>query len=109
MLVPFMPTFGWAVAVLLARHVISQMDVPTRQSYVNAIVPAAERSAANGITMTIRQVGTALGPVAAGPLMAVPALAGACFVISGGLKSLYDLLIWRAFRRVRPPEEQGRR
>jgi MFS family permease len=109
MLVPFMPTFGWAVAVLLARHVISQMDVPTRQSYVNAIVPAAERSAANGITMTIRQVGTALGPVAAGPLMAVPALAGACFVISGGLKSVYDLLIWRAFRRVRPPEEQGRR
>jgi len=108
MLVPFMPTLGSAVAVLLARHLISQMDVPTRQSYVNAIVPAAERSAANGITTTIRQMGTALGPLAAGPLMGIPALAGWCFVISGGLKSAYDLLIWRAFSHVKPPEEQGR-
>jgi predicted MFS family arabinose efflux permease len=106
MLVPFMPTIGSAVGVLLARHLISQMDVPTRQSYVNAIVPAAERSAANGITTTIRQVGTALGPLAAGPLMGVPALAGWCFVISGGLKSLYDVIIWRAFGRVKPPEER---
>ncbi len=107
-LVPFMPTLGSAVAVLLARHLISQMDVPTRQSYVNAIVPAAERSAANGITTTIRQLGTALGPLAAGPLMGVPALAGWCFVASGGLKSIYDLAIWRAFRHVKPPEEQAR-
>jgi MFS family permease len=106
MLVPFMPTLGWAVGVLLARHLIAQMDVPTRQSYVNAIVPAAERSAANGITMTIRQLGTALGPLAAGPLMGVPALAGWCFVISGGLKSAYDVIIWRAFSHVKPPEEE---
>ncbi len=106
MLVPFMPTLWSAVGVLLARHLISQMDVPTRQSYVNAIVPAAERSAANGITTTIRQLGTALGPLAAGPLMGIPALAGWCFVISGGLKSVYDLAIWRAFSRVKPPEEQ---
>jgi hypothetical protein len=105
-LVPFMPTLGWAVGVLLARHVISQMDVPTRQSYVNAIVPAGERSAANGITTTIRQLGTALGPLAAGPLMGVPALAGWCFVLSGGLKSVYDLAIWRAFSQVKPPEER---
>jgi MFS family permease len=105
MLVPFMPTLWSAVGVLLARHVISQMDVPTRQSYVNAIVPAAERSAANGITTTIRQLGTALGPLVAGPLMGIPALAGWCFVISGGLKSAYDLLIWRAFSRVKPSEE----
>jgi len=109
MLVPFMPTLGWAVGVLLARHLISQMDVPTRQSYVNAIVPAAERSAANGITTTIRQLGTALGPLVAGPLMGVPALAGWCFVISGGLKSSYDLIIWRAFSHVKPPEEQAGR
>lgn len=106
MLVPFMPTLWSAVGVLLARHLIAQMDVPTRQSYVNAIVPAAERSAANGITTTIRQVGTALGPLAAGPLMGVPALAGWCFVIGGGLKSAYDLAIWRAFSRVKPPEER---
>jgi MFS family permease len=106
MLVPFMPTLGWAVGVLLARHLIAQMDVPTRQSYVNAIVPPAERSAANGITTTIRQVGTALGPLAAGPLMGVPALAGWCFVLSGGLKSAYDLIIWRTFGHVKPPEER---
>jgi len=96
-----------AAGVLLARHLIAQMDVPTRQSYVNAIVPAADRSAANGITTTVRQAGTALGPLAAGPLMGVPILAGWCFVISGGLKSVYDLIIWRAFSHVKPPEEQG--
>ena len=106
MLVPFMPTLWLAVGVLLARHLIAQMDVPTRQSYVNAIVPAAERSAANGITTTIRQVGTALGPLAAGPLMGIPAAAGWCFVISGALKSAYDLIIWRAFNHVKPPEER---
>ena len=106
MLVPFMPTLWLAVGVLLARHLIAQMDVPTRQSYVNAIVPAAERSAANGITTTIRQVGTALGPLAAGPLMGIPAAAGWCFVISGALKSAYDLVIWRTFNHVKPPEER---
>jgi MFS family permease len=108
MLVPFMPTFGLAAAVLLARHLISQMDVPTRQSYVNAIVPPEERSAANGITTTVRQFGTAVGPVIAGPLLAVPALAGWCFIIGGGLKSIYDLIIWRTFNRVKPPEETDR-
>lgn len=107
MLVPFMPTFGLAVAVLLARHLISQMDVPTRQSYVNAIVPAAERSAANGLTTTVRQFGTALGPLVAGPLMAVPALAGWCFVVGGGLKAIYDLILWRTFAAIKPPEEKN--
>ncbi len=106
-LLPFMPTFGLAVAVLLARHLISQMDVPTRQSYVNAIVPAAERSAANGLTTTVRQFGTALGPLVAGPLMAVPALAGWCFVVGGGLKAIYDLILWRTFAAIKPPEEKG--
>jgi MFS family permease len=84
------------------------MDVPTRQSYVNAIVPPEERSAANGITTTVRQFGTAVGPVIAGPLLAVPALAGWCFVIGGGLKSIYDLIILRTFNRVKPPEEIDR-
>src|SRR6185503_5776722 len=99
------PTFGSAVAVLLVRHLISQRDVPTRQSYVNAIVPPTERSAANGITTTIRQLGTALGPLAAGPLMSTPALAGWCFAIGGGLKGIYDVIIWRTFSAVKPPEE----
>lgn len=108
MLVPFMPTPGSAVGVLLARHLISQMDVPTRQSYVNAIVSAAERSAANGITTTIRQTGARPRAARRRTTHGIPALAGWCFIISGGLKSVYDLIIWRAFSHVKPPEEQGR-
>ena len=106
--VPLMPTFGTAVALLLLRHAISQLDVPTRQSYVNAVVPAGERAAANGVTGTARQLGAALAPVLAGPLMASAALAAAPFFISGGLKIVYDLALWRAFRAVKPPEEQAR-
>jgi MFS family permease len=106
MLVPLMPTFGWAVGMLLLRHAISQMDVPTRQSYVNAVVPAAERAAANGVTGTARQFGVALAPLCAGPLLAAAALAGVPFFVSGGLKIVYDLALWRAFRRVTPPEER---
>ncbi len=108
MFVPLMPTFGAAAAMLLVRHAISQMDVPTRQSYVNAVVPAAERSAANGVTGTARQLGAALAPVLAGPLLGTAALAAAPFFISGGLKIIYDLALWRAFRAVKPPEEQSR-
>ncbi len=105
--VPLMPSFGWAVALLLLRHTISQMDVPTRQSYVNAVVPAGERSAANGVTGTARQLGTALAPLCAGPLMASAALASVPFFVAGGLKIIYDLTLWRNFRAVRPPEESG--
>jgi hypothetical protein len=72
---------------------------------VNAVVPAGERSAANGVTGTARQLGAALAPVLAGPMLATAALAGAPFLVSGGLKIVYDLLLWRNFRRVKPPEE----
>jgi len=109
MAVPLMPTLGWAVVVLLARHMISQMDVPTRQSYVNAVVPAAERSAANGVTGTARQLGTALAPLCAGPLLATAALTSVPFFIAGGLKIVYDLALWRNFRTVKPPEEEEAR
>ncbi len=105
--VPLMPSFGWAVTLLLLRHTISQMDVPTRQSYVNAVVPAEERSAANGVTGTARQLGTALAPLFAGPLLGVPALASVPFFVAGGLKIVYDLALWRGFRGVKPPEESG--
>jgi MFS family permease len=105
--VPLMPSFGWAVTLLLLRHTISQMDVPTRQSYVNAVVPAEERSAANGVTGTARQLGTALAPLFAGPLLGVPALASVPFFVAGGLKIVYDLTLWRGFRGVKPPEENG--
>lgn len=107
MLVPLMPGFGWAAAVLWLRHTISQMDVPTRQSYVSAIVPAAERSAANGVTGTARQIGTALAPLGLGAMTPALLLAGGPFFLAGGLKIVYDLALWRSFRRVRPPEERS--
>ena len=91
--------------LLLLRHTISQMDVPTRQSYVNAVVPADERSAANGVTGTARQLGTALAPLLAGPLLGSAALASVPFFVAGGLKIVYDLALWRSFRAVKPPEE----
>jgi MFS family permease len=103
--VPLMPSLGWAVGLLLLRHTISQMDVPTRQSYVNSVVPAGERSAANGVTGTARQLGTSLAPLCAGPLLGVAALASVPFFIAGGLKIVYDLALWRSFRAIKPPEE----
>ncbi len=101
-LVPLMPTLGGAIAVLLARQSISQMDVPTRQSYVNAVVPAAERSAANGVTGTAparASLGASFAPLLAGPLLGSAALASVPLFISGGLKILYDLALWKNFPR----------
>ena len=105
-LVPFMPTLQLAVMVLFARFAISQMDVPTRQSYTMAIVAPDERSAAAGVTGIARSLGVAAAPLIAGPLFATAALASAPFVISGGLKIVYDLLLYRSFRRMPPPEER---
>jgi MFS family permease len=107
-LVPLMPTLPLAVALLFLRFSISQMDVPTRQSYTMAVVEPDERSAAAGVTGMVRTVGAALSPMVAGPLYASAALASLPFLISGGLKIVYDLLLWRAFRAVRPPEERAR-
>jgi MFS family permease len=108
-LVPLMPNLPLAIAVLLARFSISQMDVPTRQSYTMAVVSPDERSAAAGVTGMARTIGSSIAPLAAGPLFAVPALASLPFFIAGGLKILYDLLLWRDFRRVKPEEERGPR
>ncbi|HSM93482.1 MAG TPA: MFS transporter, partial [Anaeromyxobacteraceae bacterium] len=105
-LVPVMPTLPLAVALLFLRFSISQMDVPTRQSYTMAVVDPGERSAAAGVTGIARTVGAALAPIAAGPLYAVPALAGLPFVIAGGLKVLYDLALWQGFSALKPPEER---
>jgi predicted MFS family arabinose efflux permease len=102
-LVPLMPTLGLAVAVLLVRFSISQMDVPTRQSYTVAVVAPDERSAAAGITTIARSVGAALAPALGGMVMATSLAAP--FFVSGGLKIVYDLLLYRAFRALRPPEE----
>ncbi|HEU4384069.1 MAG TPA: MFS transporter [Anaeromyxobacteraceae bacterium] len=104
-LVPLMPTLPLAVAVLLCRFAISQMDVPTRQSYTMAVVDPGERSAAAGVTGIARTVGASLAPIVAGPLYASAAFSGAPFLVAGGLKILYDLFLWRAFRGLKPPEE----
>ena len=107
LLVPLMPTLPLAIAVLLLRFSISQMDVPTRQSYVMAVVAPAERAAAAGVTGIARTIGASLAPFAAGPLYASAALSGIPFLVSGGLKIVYDLLLYRGFRAARPPEEFG--
>ena len=105
-LVPFMPSLPLAIGLLLARFSISQMDVPTRQSYVMAVVAPDERSAASGITGIARTTGAAIAPLFAGFLLASPILLGGLpFVISGGLKVIYDLLLWRSFSTHKPPEE----
>jgi MFS family permease len=97
-LVPLMPNLPLAIGVLLLRFSISQMDVPTRQAYTMAVVAPDERSAAAGVTGIARTTGAALSPMLAGPLMAVPALAGLPFLLAGGLKILYDLLLYRSFK-----------
>jgi predicted MFS family arabinose efflux permease len=107
-LVPFMPTVETATIMFLARSAISQMDVPTRQSYTMAVVDPDERSAAAGVTGVARSLGVAASPVLAGPLFLSAALTGLPFVIAGGLKIVYDLLLFRSFRSVRPPEEAHR-
>ena len=104
-LVPLMPTLPWAIAVLLMRFSISQMDVPTRQSYTMAVVAPDERSAASGVTGIARSVGAALSPSLTGLLLGIPALISAPFFLSGGLKIVYDVLLYRSFRAMKAPEE----
>jgi MFS family permease len=101
-LVPLMPTLPLAVVVLLARFSISQMDVPTRQSYVMAVVRPDERSAAAGITGVARTTGAAIAPMFAGWMFARPSLTSLPFFIAGTLKIVYDLLLYRGF--VSAPE-----
>ncbi len=108
MLVPLMPTLGLAMAVLFLRFAISQMDVPTRQSYTMAVVDPDERSAAAGVTGVARTIGSSLAPVLAGPLYASAALSALPFVVAGGLKVAYDLVLYRRFRGLPAPEERPR-
>jgi MFS family permease len=102
-LVPFMPSAGLAVFVLLLRFSISQMDVPTRQSYTMAVVAPDERSAASGVTSIARSVGASVSPALSGVFLAAPALLGAPFLVAGGLKIVYDLLLYRYFSRTAVP------
>src|SRR5712675_700292 len=104
-LVPLMPNLKLAVMVLLIRFSISQMDVPTRQSYTMAVVSAEERSAAAGITGVARTTGAAISPLFVGFMFARPSLINGPFFIAGTLKIIYDLLLYKEFAGLRPPEE----
>ncbi len=104
LLVPFMPSLELAVSVLLVRYLLSQLDVPTRQSYTMAVVDPDERSAAAGFTSVARNGATALAPLFTGATLALPAL-GLPFLIAGSIKIIYDLSIFAVFRKIRPPEE----
>jgi MFS family permease len=106
MLVPLMPSLPLAIGVLLLRFSISQMDVPTRQSYTMAVVSPDERSAASGVTTIARSVGAAISPSLTGIFLSIPALLSAPFFLAGGLKIVYDLLLYRSFRHIKPPEEE---
>lgn len=102
----FAPSVEWALGLLLVRSALSQMDVPTRSSYVMAVVTAAERPAAASVTAVPRSLASAASPALAGALFAAgypmwPLL------LCGGLKIFYDLLLLAAFRNIKPPEEKG--
>jgi MFS family permease len=105
MLVPLMPTFETSMAVLLARFAISQMDVPTRQSFVAAVVAPDERSAAAGVTNIFRSCGAMLAPVLAGTLLGSPETRSMPFFLAGGLKILYDVVLLVMFRNVAEAED----
>jgi len=105
-LVPLMPTLPLAIGVLLARFSISQMDVPTRQSYTMAVVAPDERSAASGVTAIARSVGAALSPSLTGIFFASSVLLVLPFFLSGGIKIIYDLALLATFSKVTPPEEK---
>jgi predicted MFS family arabinose efflux permease len=102
--IPFMPSLGYVIALLFLRSALSQMDVPTRSSYVMAIVPPAERPAAASITSVPRSLASAVGPFLAGYLLGVSTF-GWPLLIAGTVKIVYDLLLLARFAKVRPPEE----
>lgn len=104
MLVPLAPSFPLAMALYLGRMAISQMDVPTRQSYIVAIVAPEERTAAAGMTNIARNVAQAVGPSVAG--YALTLSLAAPFLVGGGLKVIYDLALYFSFRAIKPPEER---
>lgn len=105
--VPFAPSFKWAVLLFLCREAMVEMDVPTRQSYVAAVVLPNERTFASGLTNLARNVFWAIGSSVAGLVMQSVSFS-APLVIGGGMKVTYDLVLYRAFRKLRPPEELER-
>lgn len=105
LLVPFSPNLAWAVALLLMRFALSQMDVPARQAYVVSIVPASERAGAVAITGAVRGVAQGFGAPIAGLAIGAAAF-GIPFYVGGGLKVAYDLALFAAFRGRRASHEE---
>ncbi|HET9193967.1 MAG TPA: MFS transporter [Vicinamibacterales bacterium] len=104
MLAPTAPTAGAAAALFLAREALVEMDVPTRQSYVMAVVPPSARTYASGMTNVTRNAGWAVGPLVGGTVMQHVSLA-APIVIGATLKIFYDIALYRSFRHLKAPEE----
>lgn len=104
-LVPLMPNLPLALLMLFARSALSQMDVPTRTSYVMAVVTPQERPAAASVTAVPRSLAAAASPLLSGYLLGLSAF-GWPLVLAGGLKAIYDILILVSFGHIRPPEEQ---
>ncbi len=104
MAVPFAPNLTVAVILFLLREGLVEMDVPTRQSYLMAVVAEEERTKAAGITNLVRGAAWAVAPALAGGLMKTLSLSSPLF-IGSGLKVAYDLLLYRTFRKLKPPEE----
>ncbi len=102
-LIAFAPNLTTAIGALLARTVLSQMDVPTRQAYVMALVEPTERTAAAAYTNTARYLTRPVGPAAAGAASSIAL--GAPFVIAGAVKAVYDVVLWRWFSTVALPDE----
>ncbi len=107
MLVPVAPTLPLAVGLLLARMSLSQMDVPTRQSYIVAIVRPEERVAASGLTSISRNTAQAISPSITGYILQFLSLS-APFFVAGGLKIAYDIALYLSFRKLKAPEEMDR-
>jgi MFS family permease len=107
MLVPLMPNLPLAIIVLFMRFSISQMDVPPRQSYTMEVVAPDERSAAAGVTGIARSIGAAISPSFAGAFLSNSTLLSAPFIVAGGLKVIYDLLLYRSFQAVKAAEQEA--
>jgi MFS family permease len=104
MTVPIAPNLTVAVLLFLLRESLVEMDVPTRQSYIVAVVRDEERTRASGITNLTRGVAWAIAPAIAGSMIRTLGLS-APFMVGSGLKIVYDLMLYRAFRHLKPPEE----
>jgi MFS family permease len=105
-LAAFSPNLILALGLLLVRSALSQMDVPTRTSYVMAVVTPAERTAAAGVTAVPRSLASSISPAMAGVLLATP-FSGLPLIACGILKIVYDVALLYSFRHVKPPEEKG--